>query len=131
MEDQMSFFYISEGVTAEGVDCGDDVAVLLAGGELDYEASPRLRERIGEHIKAGKRLLVLDLSAASFIDSTVIGVLVGAAARLREASDGSLAIVCADENERVLRIFEISGASSSITLHRSLEEALSASAMAG
>jgi anti-sigma B factor antagonist len=74
---------------------------------------------------------VLDLSMVTFIDSTAIGVLVGAVMRLREVEGGSLTVVCADENQRVLRIFEIAGVESLITLHSSREEALSELAVAG
>jgi anti-sigma B factor antagonist len=126
----MGFFYIGDEATDAVATNGDDVAVLLAGGELDYAASPQLKERLGESIDAGARHLVLDLSMATFIDSTAIGVLVGTVMRLRE-DGGSLTIVCAGENQRVLRIFEIAGVDSLITLHRSREEALSALVLAG
>ncbi len=125
-----SFYIISDDTTIDDVGCGD-VAVLAVGGEVDYSASPQLREVIASHIKTGKRHLVIDLSAATFIDSTTIGVLVGAATRLQEAGGGSLAVVCADENEKVLRIFEITGLDVMIALHRSREEALYALASAG
>jgi anti-sigma B factor antagonist len=127
----MGFFYIGDEAVDGVATHGDDVAVLVAGGELDYAASPQLKERLAESIEAGARHLVLDLSMTTFIDSTAIGVLVGAVMRLRELDGGSLTIVCADENQRVLRIFEIAGVDSLITLHRSCEEALSELALAG
>jgi anti-sigma B factor antagonist len=131
LEERMSFFYISDDTTFERVEFGDDVAMLVAGGEIDYAASPQLRERIDERIDAGGRRLILDLSMVSFIDSTAIGVLVGAVMRLHELGDGSLSVVCAEENQRVLRIFEIAGIDSLITLHLSRAGALSALAAAG
>jgi len=127
----MGFFYIGDEATDAAATHGDDVAVLVAGGELDFAASPQLKDCLGESIEAGASHLVLDLSMATFIDSTAIGVLVGAVMRLREVDGGSLTVVCADENQRVLRIFEIAGVDSLLTLHRSREEALSELAMAG
>jgi len=128
----MSFFYISDDVTTERVDYFDDVVVLVAGGEIDYAASPQLRERLADCVIEGKRRLMLDLSAVTFIDSTAIGVLVGAVMRLHElGGGGSLAVVCNEENKRVLRIFEIAGVESLIALHYSREEAFSALATAG
>jgi anti-sigma B factor antagonist len=127
----MGFFYISDEVGDGAAAYGDDLAVLVAGGELDYAVSPQLKERLDESIDSGVRRLVLDLSMATFIDSTAIGVLVGAVMRLREAGNGSLTVVCAEENRRVLRIFEIAGVDSLIALHRSREEALSELAPAG
>jgi len=100
-------------------------------GELDYAASPQLRQRIDGHLEAGRRRLVLDLSEVTFIDSTAIGVLLGAVTRLNEAGGGALEIVCADENARVLRIFAITGIDSMIALHSTREEAFSALAVAG
>jgi anti-sigma B factor antagonist len=125
-----SFYIISDETTVDDVGC-DGVAVLAMGGEIDYAASPQLREHIAAHIKAGRRHLVIDLSAATFIDSTTIGVLMGAVTKLREAGGGSLQIVCADENAKVLRIFEITGVDSMIELYSSREEALSALSVAG
>ena len=49
---------------------------------------------------------MVDLSKATFIDSTTLGVLVGGVKRLRPAG-GSLALVCTDEN--ITKIFEITG----------------------
>jgi anti-sigma B factor antagonist len=125
----MGFFYISDEPT-DGATHGEDVAVLVAGGELDYAASPQLKARLSKSVDVGARHVVLDLSTVTFIDSTAIGVLVGAVMRLREAVDGSLSIVCTDENLRVLRIFEIAGIDSLIALHSSREEALAELAVA-
>ncbi len=119
----MSLFYISDGAPT-GQPYDPDVAVLVVSGELDYSASPHLDKRILDRIKVGKRRLAIDLSAVTFIDSMAIGVLVRSATRLREKG-GSLRVVCAEENERVLRIFDIAGVASSIPLDRSREEALS------
>jgi anti-sigma B factor antagonist len=121
----MSSFYISDEAVDRALAGGVDG--LAAGGEIDYAASPLLQEHIAKHIKAGTRQLVIDLSAATFIDSTAIGVLIGAAGSLREASGGTLAIVCADEN--VLKILEISGLRAAIAVYRTREEALSALAL--
>jgi anti-sigma B factor antagonist len=126
----MSFFCISENLAAEGTGCDDNVVVLAVSGEIDYAASPRLKGCILGHIKDGGRRLVLDLSAATFIDSTAIGVLVGAVSTLRVVG-GSLAVVCAEENERVRKIFEIAGVDSLIALHSSRDEGLSALVGAG
>jgi anti-anti-sigma factor len=123
-EEQMSFFYIGDAAAVGEDNHGEGVAVLVAGGELDYAASPQLKERLTSQIDAGMRRLVLDLSMATFIDSTAIGVVVGVALQLDELSGGLLAVVCADENKRVLRILEIAGLESLLALHSSREQAL-------
>jgi anti-sigma B factor antagonist len=123
----MSFFAISEDVPATDAPLGArDVAVIVVSGELDFGASPRLRARVFTHIDSGRRHLVLDLSDVTFIDSTAIGVLVGALERLRETGGGSLRVVCAEGNARVLRIFDIAGVATLLEVHSSREEALRA-----
>ncbi len=119
----MTFFYFTEDATDQGVDRDDDVVILVAGGELDYAASPQFRERIAEAISAGMRLVV-DLSPVTFIDSTAIGALVGAVMRLREHPGGSLAVVCSEDNQQVLRTFDIAGVTGLIALYPSCEAAL-------
>lgn len=121
----MSSFYISDVTMAEDAPAGE-TAVIVASGEIDYAASPQLKALIMDHIKAGTRRVVLDLSSATFIDSTAIGVLVGTVTKLQQAGGGSLAVVCT--HEKVLQIFEIAGIDSMITLHRSRDEALFAHA---
>ena len=125
----MSFFYLTEDATTQGVDRDEEVVILVAGGELDYAASPQFRERIAEVIGGGMRLVV-DLSPTTFIDSTAIGALVGAVMRLREHGGGSLAVVCSEKNKQVLRTFDIAGVTGLIALYPSREAALLALAAA-
>jgi anti-sigma B factor antagonist len=121
----MSAFYISEDTVDEAAAGG--IGVFAAGGEIDYAASPLLHEHIARYLNARARHLVIDLSAATFIDSTAIGVLMGAAGSLHEACGGTLAVVCVHGN--VLKIFEISGLQAAIAIYRTREEALSAVAL--
>ncbi len=122
----MKSFYIGDDVQLD--DAGQhDLALLVVGGEVDYEASPQLKARIVSAIRAGRRRLVLDLSDVTFIDSTAIGVLAGAVVKLDEAGGGSLAVVCT--HEKVLQILEITGLENVITLHASRDEAVSALAL--
>jgi anti-anti-sigma factor len=121
----MSRFYI-DNATRNDVARSADIAVLIAGGEIDYMASPRLRERLIDSVRSGSRHVVLDLSAVTFIDSSAIGALVAAATSLRASGGGSVTVVCDEGNERVLRIFDIAGVASLIAVHSSWGHALSA-----
>jgi anti-sigma B factor antagonist len=116
-EELVGSFYISEDVTRDGI------VVLAAGGEIDLAASPELRKCIATRMKAGSRRLMLDLSPATFIDSTAIGVIASSAARLNEIG-GSLTLVCASGNDRVLHILEIAGMPAVLELHSSRDDAL-------
>ena len=97
--------------------------VIELGGEVDLYTAPEFKERMVQVIDDGKKRVVVDLSQATFIDSTTLGVLVGGVKRLRP-SGGSLALVCTDQN--IQKIFEITGLDRVFPIHASREEALTA-----
>ena len=105
----------------EAVD--DTTHVIELGGEVDLYTAPEFKERMVELIESGKKQIVVDLSQATFIDSTTLGVLVGGVKRLRPAG-GSLALVCTDDN--ITKIFEITGLDRVFPIHSSRDEALAA-----
>jgi anti-sigma B factor antagonist len=94
--------------------------VLEIGGEIDVYTAPRLRERLVEMVAAGEKHIVVDLGRVEFLDSTGLGVLVGAHRRLR-TSGGSLTLVFA--HERLLKIFRITGLDTVFVIHSTVEEA--------
>ncbi|MFN8075722.1 MAG: STAS domain-containing protein [Kineosporiaceae bacterium] len=63
--------------------------VVEVGGDLDVQTGPALREVLYELAAKGGQDVVLDLSQVSFLDSSGLGVLVGALKRTR-AAGGSL-----------------------------------------
>ncbi len=81
-------------------------AVLSVNGEVDVYTAPTLRERILSAMNEGATTIVIDLSNVSFMDSTGLGILVGALKRMRQA-DGELHVVC--DSEPVLKIFRVTG----------------------
>jgi anti-sigma B factor antagonist len=96
-----------------------DCHAVFAGGEVDMSAAPDLRETIDRVLEQGIRCVVADLSEATFIDSTCIGVLVSAHNRLH-ARRGSFVIVCANRNVR--KTFEIAGLDQMVTIDDRTEE---------
>jgi anti-sigma B factor antagonist len=86
------------------VDLGDGVSAIAVAGEVDLYTAPALKQAISGAIDSGARSLLIDLSRTTFIDSTTLGVLMGAVKRLRPAG-GELAIACSDPNVR--KIFAI------------------------
>jgi anti-sigma B factor antagonist len=80
--------------------------VVVVAGEIDVATAPQLRECLHEVIAEGHATVVLDLLPVTFLDSTALGVLVGALKRCRELG-GELHIVVADP--RIMKIFEITG----------------------
>jgi anti-sigma B factor antagonist len=101
--------------------------VIELGGEVDLYTAPEFKERLVELIESGKTKIVVDLSDATFIDSTTLGVLVGGVKRLRPAG-GSLALVCSDQN--ITKIFEITGLDRVFPIHETRDQALSSVASA-
>ena len=100
----------------------DNTHVIELGGEVDLYTAPEFKERMVQVIEDGKKHVVVDLSKATFIDSTTLGVLVGGVKRLRPAG-GSLTLVCTDTN--ICKIFEITGLDRVFTIHESRDDALS------
>ncbi len=99
--------------------------VLEVGGEVDVYTAPALRDRITDVLDAGQHLLVIDLGGVEFLDSTGLGVLVAGLNRAREVG-GSLALVC--PQERVLKLFRITGLDEVFTVHGTVDEALASPA---
>jgi anti-sigma B factor antagonist len=99
--------------------------VMDVRGEVDIYTSSLLRERLVEVVEAGARLVVVDLTQVEFLDSSGLGVLVGALKRLRTVG-GDLSLVCSQE--KLLKIFRITALDRVFTLHKSVEAATSAPA---
>jgi anti-sigma B factor antagonist len=73
-------------LTIESADVG---VVVAPTGDLDVFTSPRLRQAL-DRLHASSRVVV-DMDGVTFIDSSALGVLLGAARRL--ASEGGELIV--------------------------------------
>jgi anti-sigma B factor antagonist len=97
--------------------------VLEVGGEVDVYTAPRLRERLLELIDGGSRKVVVDLGRVDFLDSTGLGVLVGALKRLRPAG-GTFALVC--DKEPLLKIFRITALDQVFPIYPTISAATSA-----
>lgn len=85
-------------------DLGDGIVSVSVAGEVDLATAPELKDALAEVVQNGATGVLVDLSKATFIDSTTLGVLMGAVKRLRP-SGGELVIACHDSNIR--KIFEI------------------------
>ena len=97
-----------------------DHTVLEVGGEVDVYTAPRLRERLIELVDGGATQVVVDLGRVDFLDSTGLGVLVGALKRLR-AAGGGLSLVC--DKEPLLKIFRITALDQVFPLFPTVEAA--------
>ena len=100
-----------------------DRHVLAVRGEIDLFTAPELKQVIAESIESGRVRIVIDLTDTTFLDSTALGVLIGAVKRLR-SRDGALAIVNTHEN--ISKTFEITGLDQIFTIVATREEAIDA-----
>lgn len=97
-----------------------DHTVLEVGGEIDVYTAPKLREKLVELVGEGHHRLIVDMTKVEFLDSTGLGVLVGGLKRVR-SHDGTLSLVC--NQERILKIFRITGLTKVFPIHESLDDA--------
>lgn len=98
-----------------------ETRVLNVHGDADLHAAPELRERLRSAIDDGATAIVVDLSATTLIDSTSLGVLLGAMKRLRDR-DGQIRLVVSRPELR--RVLEITMLDRIFELYETQEEAL-------
>ena len=101
----------------------DGHTLVAVGGEIDVYTAPKLRDKITELVNAGQHQLIIDMEKVDFLDSTGLGVLVGGLKKVR-AQDGSMELVCSQD--RLLKIFRITGLAKVFTIHDSEATALDA-----
>jgi anti-sigma B factor antagonist len=95
----------------------DDTPVITLAGILDMNDVARLRAELKRLVQEGHKKIIVDLDALEYLDSSGLGVLVGALARIRE-QDGDLPIVVSNPRNR--RVFDVTKLSYVFTLYPSL-----------
>jgi len=104
----------------------EDVHLVSVTGEIDLFTAPEFKQSLSGPIDDGAGRVIVDLSATTFIDSSSLGVLIGAHRRLKQR-EGSLVVVC--DNETIVKTFRITGLDSVFTLVPSLDDALDGDAV--
>jgi len=97
--------------------------IVTPHGEVDMATAPALREHLDSVIGRAQGAVIVDLTPVTFIDSTGLGVLIGAKKRCDE-TDRELRIVVSEP--RIRKVFEVTGLTDHFVLHDSLEPALKA-----
>ncbi len=101
----------------------DERHVVAVRGEIDLFTAPELKSALADAIEEGRSRIVVDLSETTFLDSTALGVLIGAVKRLR-SREGRLTIVNTDDN--IAKTFEITGLDQIFTIRSSRDDAVAA-----
>ena len=97
------------------------VTVITPQGEIDVATAPGLRYHLDKGIDQDSGPVVVELTSVTFIDSTGLGVLVGAQKHCDEAGR-EMRIVVTDP--RIRKVFTITGLRDHFEMHDSLEPAL-------
>jgi anti-sigma B factor antagonist len=99
--------------------------VLALHGEADLHVAGKLRDQLGEVIEENPALVVLDLSDATFLDSTAIAALLHGMKRVR-ARGGRFRVVV--PRSQIRRIFEMTLLDRVFDLDASRQESLAVAA---
>jgi anti-sigma B factor antagonist len=98
-----------------------DVAVISLRGEIDVYTAPRLRQALIDLVEGGSKDIVVDMDKVDFLDSTGLGVLVGGLKRVK-SNEGEMKLVVTQD--RIMKIFDITGLAKVFPMFGSLDEAL-------
>jgi anti-sigma B factor antagonist len=98
----------------------DDGCIVRLAGELDLYNAPAVRKALTEAAAEGPKRVIVDLSEVEFIDSTALGVLIEARAKLPDRQG----FLLAGPGLETRRALEISGLDRHFAVHDSVDEAL-------
>ena len=95
--------------------------VVEVSGEVDLFTAPEFKQRVTAPIAAGVDHVIVDLTQTTFIDSSSLGVLIGAHRRLQQRG-GRLVVAC--DNEAIVKTFRITGLDGVFAIVDSVDAAL-------
>jgi len=101
------------------------VAVIYLKGEHDLHTAPDVQERLAAALR-DCNALITDLTGATFVDSSIVGVLLDA--RQTAANNSKRFAVCLgpESSESVKRIFDITGLTESLPVVPDHDRAIAA-----
>ena len=101
----------------------EDIAVVELRGDHDLSTAAGLRDQLTELVEAGSSVIV-ELGLVSFMDSTVLGALLGGLRRARERDQEFALVITADTEPAVRRVFELTGLFRAFPVYPTRDEAL-------
>ncbi|MGA9943733.1 MAG: STAS domain-containing protein [Candidatus Cybelea sp.] len=99
---------------------GGETLILKLRGSLDLATAPTIRAALGEATEKGSQRLIVDLTQLEFLDSTGLGVLIGAHRRAAERG-GSFRLIVKDGP--ISRLLNITGLIGVFAVFHSLADA--------
>jgi anti-sigma B factor antagonist len=102
-----------------GTESRNGAVVITLAGELDLYNADEVRAAFVQALDDGATILVVDMTAVEFMDSTALGVLVEARSKLE---NGGLRLAAPQLGAR--RTLQVSGLDRHLPVHDSVEDAL-------
>jgi len=103
--------------SGQGDELDPNLPVVTLTGEIDLAVAPGLKKQIDLLLAEGHSTIVVDLLDATFLDSTALGVLVGALEECREFG-GELHLLVREP--RILKVLEITGLANTFPIRSQL-----------
>jgi anti-sigma B factor antagonist len=119
---------VSHGGMRSGM-ANTGVAIVELEGEHDIYTAPRLRDSLAELLESAPGIVV-DLSATTFVDSSILGALLNARQRALESGKGFAVCLADGSDPAVRRVFDMTGLTATLPVLDNLERATEA-AVAG
>jgi anti-sigma B factor antagonist len=107
------------------VDRTDGVAVVVVEGEHDVYTAPSLSEHV-ESVLEEQVPFVIDLTPTTFVDSSVLRVLLEARRRAEERGVGFAVALGTGDSDPVRRVLDITGLVPVLPVHSGLDAAVEA-----
>ncbi|GEK57475.1 anti-sigma factor antagonist [Marinococcus halophilus] len=100
-------------LSTEVIEKADKKKILRVAGEVDAYTAPELKANLNPLTEEEGVEVIVDLTDVSYIDSTGLGIFIGA---LKSAENHGATLRLTGLNERVKRLFTITGLDEVITI---------------
>ncbi len=101
----------------------ENTTIFALAGRLDSNSAPQLEQQLQDFLTSPCTHLLFDFNNLDYISSAGLRIVLNTA---KAYKSGQYQFVACAMQEHVQEVFEISGFDSFITIHRSLDESLSA-----
>ncbi len=101
----------------------DNTTIFALNGRLDSNSAPQFEQQLQDFLREPNSHLVFDFNNLDYISSAGLRIVLNTA---KAYKSGRYLFSTCSMQEHVQEVFEISGFDSIITIHRSIDESLSA-----
>lgn len=101
----------------------DKTSIIEVQGEIDVYTASWVKDAVNEAMEKGHYFIIINLEKVRYIDSTGLGVLIGALKRAKEHK-GGISLICT--NPQIKKIFSITGLAKIFSIYKTEEESIKA-----